>query len=96
MQQLIGSNRLTSIQLRAMGSASHDDHDDHHDDHHEEHGHHDDHHHHHEVVKADPDHKFIAPCNKRMIAFEGLKATSESVIEVENLYAHQNNKPLSQ
>jgi len=63
LQQLVGpTKRFVPVPLRAFGGGGHDHdhHDDHHDDHHgDDHGHGD--HHHHEIVKAEPDHKFIAP-----------------------------------
>ena len=77
------------------GHDHHDEHDDHHDDHgHGDHGHDD--HHHHEIVKAEPDHKFIRPFDKKMLALTGMKGTSNVMVELINPYAHQNNLPLSQ
>lgn len=75
----------------------HDDHghDDHgHDDHgHEDHGHgHDDHHH---IEKADGAHKFLtAAASKRTMVFDGLKASSNHVFELDNIYRHHNDLPL--
>ena len=62
-------------------------HDDHHADH-DEHGH--------EVVKADPNHKFIAETNKRFLFFNGLKPTAPATLELENPYRHHNDLPLYQ
>ena len=95
-------HKVIAMQVRKFGG-SHNNHDDHHDDHHDD-GHHDDHHgdahhddhHHHEIVKADPNHQFIAPCNKKTLVLDGLKGTGNVVIEVTNPYAHQNNLPLYQ
>ena len=53
-------------------------------------------HHHHEIVKAEPDHKFIRPFDKKMLALTGMKGTSNVMVELINPYAHQNNLPLSQ
>jgi hypothetical protein len=65
--------------------------------HHDGHGdHHDDHGHGHDVVKADPDHKFIAPLDKKYLAFTGMKGTAPSTVEVVNLFRHHNDLPLYQ
>ena len=42
------------------------------------------------IVKADGEHKFVAPCDKKMIAFEGLKATGNFTISLNNQFRHQN------
>ena len=48
----------------------------------------------HEIVKADGDHKFIAPCNRKTICFDGLRPTSNHTHEVVNPYRHHNDLPL--
>jgi hypothetical protein len=89
--------------IRAFGGGhGHDDHS--HDDHgHEDHGHddhshdghgHDDHHH---IDKADGAHKFLtAAASKRTMVFDGLKASSNHVFELDNIYRHHNDLPLVQ
>jgi hypothetical protein len=62
----------------------------HHDDHHDDHGHG------HDVVKAEPDHKFIATQDKRFLFFDGLKPTEPVTIEIENPFRHHNDLPLYQ
>ena len=47
------------------------------------------------IVKADGDHKFIAPCNKKMVAFTGMQATSPTMIELDNPYRHLKDLPLN-
>ena len=69
------------ITMRAFSSAGHG-----HDDHHDDHGHH--------VEKADPDFKFIAQQDKKYIAFNGLRATTPNVLELDNPYRHHNDLPL--
>lgn len=51
---------------------------------------------HHEIVKADGNQKFIAPVDKKMVAFTGLKGTTPAMIEVENPYRHHNDLSLIQ
>ncbi len=46
------------------------------------------------IVKADGGHKFVAPCNKKTIAFDRLKPSANMVHEVTNPYRHQNDLPL--
>jgi hypothetical protein len=46
------------------------------------------------IVKAEGGHKFVAPCNKKTIAFDGLKPSSNVVVEINNPYRHQNDLPL--
>ena len=70
---------LTPTAFRCFSGHGHDDHG------HDDHGHDD---HHHEVVKADGDHKFIAQCNRRMIAFDGLRPTGHLTHEIVNPYRH--------
>jgi len=48
------------------------------------------------VVKADGDHQFIKDCNKKTIAFDGLKGTSTATSALDNIYRHHNNLPLLQ
>jgi len=88
---------LLKAPIRAFGGGhGHDDHGDHgHDDHgHDDHGHgHDDHHHH--VDKADGAHKFLtSAASKRTMVFDGLKASSNHVFELDNIYRHHNDLPL--
>lgn len=84
--------------IRAFGGGhGHDDHGDHGDHGHDDHGHddhgHDDHHHH--VEKADGAHKFLtAAASKRTMVFDGLKASSNHVFELDNIYRHHNDLPL--
>ena len=46
------------------------------------------------IVKAEGDHKFVAPCNKKTIVFDGLKPTNNQMHEISNNYRHQNDLPL--
>ena len=46
------------------------------------------------IVKADGDHKFIAPCNKKTIVFDGLAPTENLLHTLSNPYRHQNDLPL--
>ena len=46
------------------------------------------------IVKADGSHQFIAPCNKKTLAFDGLKASSPLTIELDNSYRHLNDLPM--
>ena len=48
----------------------------------------------HAIVKADGNHAFVAPCNKKTIAFDGLKPTANQVHEISNPYRHQNDLPM--
>ena len=48
------------------------------------------------VVKASGDHQFIAPTTQKMLAFEGMKGTSNHTYACDNLYRHHNNLPLAQ
>lgn len=48
------------------------------------------------VVKADGEHKFVAPTTQKMLAFEGMKGTANHTYAVDNLYRHHNNLPLYQ
>lgn len=80
-QSKIVSGRFSMVPVRAFGGGHHHDHHDHHDDHH-----HDDHHHH--VEKADPDHKFIAPCNKKTLFFDGMRPTKNVEVAVTNPFRH--------
>ena len=48
------------------------------------------------IVKADGEHKFIAPVDKKMVAITGLKGTTPCVLEFENAYRHHNDLPLYQ
>ena len=50
----------------------------------------------HEIVKAGGDHKFIAPVDKKMVAFSNLKGTTPQEIEFVNAYRHHNDLPLYQ
>ena len=46
------------------------------------------------IVKADGDHKFIASTDKKYLAFNGMRATSNQMISLDNHYRHQNNEGL--
>ena len=46
------------------------------------------------IVKADGDHKFLAPCNKKTLVFDGLIPTNNMVHEITNNYRHHNDLPL--
>lgn len=46
------------------------------------------------IVKADGDHKFLAPCNKKTLFFDGLTPTNNVVHEITNNYRHHNDLPL--
>ena len=46
------------------------------------------------IVKADGSHKFIAPCNKKTLALDGLRPTANQTHEINNPYRHQNDLPL--
>ena len=48
----------------------------------------------HAIVKADGGHKFIAPVDKKMVAFTGMQATSATMIEIDNPYRHLNDLPM--
>ena len=50
---------------------------------------HDDHHHAH-VHPADGDRKFIAPCNKKTLVFDGLKGTTNQEVALDNQFHHLN------
>merc|ERR1712167_504360 len=49
-----------------------------------------DHHDHHPVHAADGDRKFIAPCNKKTIVFDGLKGTTNAEVALDNQFHHLN------
>lgn len=83
MQKLLAQPQITPATIRLFGGAVA-----HHDDHHDDHGHHQ------HVEKADPDHKFIAPLNKRFLVFDRLKPTAPAELEVENPYRHHNDLTL--
>jgi hypothetical protein len=92
LQRAILKNTRSSLfrqSTRMFGGSSHDDH---HDDHH---GDHDDHHHH--VETADGNHKFLTPCaSKKTMIFDGLKGSANHSYELDNLYRHHNDLPLTQ
>ena len=92
-RKVLKNNHLAQLMRRSFGGVAH--HDDHHDDH--GHGdHHDDHHDHH-IHKAEPDHKFLAAnTNKKFLVFDGLRASHNATFEIDNLYRHHNDLPLSQ
>ena len=46
------------------------------------------------IVKADGSHKFIAPVNRKTMAFDGMQATSATGIELDNPYRHHNDLPM--
>jgi hypothetical protein len=50
---------------------------------------HDEHHHHH-VNAADGERKFIAPCNKKTLVFDGLKGTTNAEVALDNQFHHLN------
>lgn len=85
------SAKLTAVTRRFAGNVAHHD-VVHHDDPHGDHGHG----HGHDVVKVDPNHKFIASTDKRFLFFNGLKGTDPATVELENPYRHHNDLPLYQ
>jgi len=50
--------------------------------------------HSHAVVKPDAGHKFLAPCNKKTLYFDGLKPTAFQEHALTNPWRHQNDLPL--
>mmetsp|Transcript_8386 Transcript_8386/g.14019 ORF Transcript_8386/g.14019 Transcript_8386/m.14019 type:complete len:155 (-) Transcript_8386:65-529(-) len=50
---------------------------------------------HHEHVHTAPlDHKFIAPVDKKLIAFNGLRGTQNATVALDNPFAHLNGLPM--